>query len=140
MVHTRFFSNDSDAVAAYEEIKPALVEILSRLPERRADCLHDVPLDDLHVESRRVPRARAIGERLIDHDRSILAQPKRDSDIACRPTQMREKIATVTEPQNASYVVVTLKDGRSAKSSGTVNRAAICRRKSVMSSRVHSLI
>jgi hypothetical protein len=33
MVHTRFFSNDSDAIAAYEEMKPALVEILSRLPD-----------------------------------------------------------------------------------------------------------
>jgi hypothetical protein len=33
MVHTRFFSNHSDAVAAYEEMKPALVEILSRLPD-----------------------------------------------------------------------------------------------------------
>lgn len=33
MVHTRFFAGESQAVAAYEEMKPALVEILSRLPD-----------------------------------------------------------------------------------------------------------
>ena len=32
MVHTRFFAIESDAVAAYDEMKPALVDILSRLP------------------------------------------------------------------------------------------------------------
>ena len=33
MMHTRFFANESDAVVAYEEMKPAVVEILSRLPD-----------------------------------------------------------------------------------------------------------
>jgi len=33
MVHTRFFADESDAVAAYEEMKPALAEILSRLAD-----------------------------------------------------------------------------------------------------------
>lgn len=32
MVHTRFFSTEGEAVAAYEEMKPGLVEILARLP------------------------------------------------------------------------------------------------------------
>jgi hypothetical protein len=32
MVHTRFFATESEAVAAYEEMKPALAEILARLP------------------------------------------------------------------------------------------------------------
>jgi hypothetical protein len=31
------------------------------------------------------------------------------------PIEMRAKVASVVEPQNASYAVVTLKDGRSAK-------------------------
>jgi hypothetical protein len=33
MVHTRFFSKENHAVAEYEEMKPALVAILSRLPD-----------------------------------------------------------------------------------------------------------
>lgn len=37
MVHTRFFANEREAVEAYEEMKPALVEILSRLPGEDED-------------------------------------------------------------------------------------------------------
>jgi hypothetical protein len=37
MVHTRFFAKEDEAVAAYEEMKPALVEILSRLPGEEDD-------------------------------------------------------------------------------------------------------
>ena len=33
MVHTRFFASESEAAAAYEEMKPALAEILARLPD-----------------------------------------------------------------------------------------------------------
>lgn len=37
MVHTRFFASESEAVAAYEEMKPALAEILARLPSEDED-------------------------------------------------------------------------------------------------------
>lgn len=37
MVHTRFFDDASEAVAAYEEMKPALAAILARLPAERPD-------------------------------------------------------------------------------------------------------
>ena len=36
MVHTRFFATESESVAAYEEMKPALAEILVRLPAEDA--------------------------------------------------------------------------------------------------------
>jgi hypothetical protein len=32
MVHTRFFGSSAEALAAFEEMRPALVELLSRLP------------------------------------------------------------------------------------------------------------
>lgn len=37
MVHTRFFASESEAVAAYEEMKPALAEMLARLPAEGED-------------------------------------------------------------------------------------------------------
>ena len=44
MVHTRFFATESDAVGAYEEMKPALVEILARLPN---DEITDAGIDEV---------------------------------------------------------------------------------------------
>lgn len=38
MVHTRFFASESEAVAAYEEMKAALAEILARLPGEGEDA------------------------------------------------------------------------------------------------------
>ncbi|KFE70223.1 hypothetical protein [Hyalangium minutum] len=32
MVHTRFFGSATEAIAAFEEMRPALVELLSKLP------------------------------------------------------------------------------------------------------------
>jgi hypothetical protein len=43
MVHTRFFASESAAVAAYEEMKPALAEILARLPDSHEDVEAAVP-------------------------------------------------------------------------------------------------
>jgi hypothetical protein len=33
LVHTRFFGSGAEASAAFEELRPALVELLSRLPQ-----------------------------------------------------------------------------------------------------------
>lgn len=49
MVHTRFFAIESEAIAAYEEMKPALVEILVRLPGEDVEVAIDevaILLDD----------------------------------------------------------------------------------------------
>lgn len=43
MVHTRFFADESEAVAAFEEMKPALEEILARLPAGDEDVEAAVP-------------------------------------------------------------------------------------------------
>lgn len=37
MVHTRFFADEREAVAAYEEMKPALAAVLARLPGQGDD-------------------------------------------------------------------------------------------------------
>jgi hypothetical protein len=37
MVHTRFFADETVAIAAYEEMKPTLAEILARLPGAEGD-------------------------------------------------------------------------------------------------------
>lgn len=43
MVHTRFFADESEAVAAYEEMKPALADVLARLPGGGQDVEAPVP-------------------------------------------------------------------------------------------------
>jgi hypothetical protein len=43
MVHTRFFASEDEAVAAFEEMKPALAEILARLPGEGEDVAAAVP-------------------------------------------------------------------------------------------------
>jgi hypothetical protein len=43
MVHTRFFASEREAVVAYEEMKPALAEILARLPAEDDDVEAAVP-------------------------------------------------------------------------------------------------
>ncbi|HEX2062149.1 MAG TPA: hypothetical protein VHK90_15525 [Thermoanaerobaculia bacterium] len=43
MVHTRFFASESAAVAAYEEMKAALTEILARMRGRDEDAEPSVP-------------------------------------------------------------------------------------------------
>ena len=43
MVHTRFFADESNALAAYEEMKPALAEILARLRADDANVAAAVP-------------------------------------------------------------------------------------------------
>lgn len=43
MVHTRFFVTESDAVVAYEEMKPALVAIVEQLPMEDADVEEALP-------------------------------------------------------------------------------------------------
>lgn len=68
MVHTRFFATESEAVAAYEEMKPALAEILARLPGEDLEAAIDevaILLGDEAISVARVlflitrpPRAR----------------------------------------------------------------------------------
>ncbi|HYO75217.1 MAG TPA: hypothetical protein VE010_02040 [Thermoanaerobaculia bacterium] len=43
MVHTRFFANESDAAAAYEEMKPALAAIVDELPATDAEVEDALP-------------------------------------------------------------------------------------------------
>lgn len=77
--------------------------------------LQDVTGDEIKAKERQVLANGNRCDRCVEGSTTFAKQVQFQIVQWLGPTAVREQVATVIEPQNASYVVVTLWDGRSAR-------------------------
>jgi hypothetical protein len=77
--------------------------------------LHDLTMDQIDEKARKVKQNGGQCDRCIEGSTPFEKQARFQILQFIGPTALREQVASVIEPQNASYAVVTLRDGRSAR-------------------------